>query len=379
MARRFTWTLLCCVWALVGVASPVWAGETKLAGGAGASLVAWMMLSAPATPAMVNSGFECAAGFEPQPGVNGLVPSGWTALLLDGNPTLDSTRVHFAGSCDGSGFIERIAGEDSLAFLSEDIETPPAPGKPFDAVVYQQVQVTPGVAYSLSGWMVSLCGGSAMPNDCPAGYTMTKMLGIDPSGGADPQAESVVWVEDSRNFTESRWANLRLSATAQGEVSTIFVRVRSPFRWHGAHAFADAISLVAAPSADFVGALAAAPVEASGIAVDVGWNGSLSADISAIPSGAYQLAFDVQYCQGVGGAWMDWLVGQPAGGSRFVAEVCSGALSYEFRVRARAEQPEGAHGAWPNQRYPGEWSVPASVRFLPLSPCVPRAFLPFVR
>ncbi len=376
MARRFTWTLLCCIWALVGSVSPAWAGEPGLAGVVRASHV---VLTTPTAPALVNAGFECAAGFEPQSGINGRVPSGWTALLLDGNPTLDSTRVHFAGSCDGSGFIERLAGEDSLVFLSEDIETPPAPGKPFDAVVYQQVQVTPGVAYSLSGWMVSLCGGSAMPNDCPAGYTMTKMLGIDPRGGADPQAESVIWVADSRNFTESRWANLRLSATAHGDVITLFVRVRSPFRWHGSHAFVDAISLVAAPTADFVGALAAAPVETAGIGVEVGWNGSLSTDIAAIPDGAYRLAFDVQYRQGAGGAWMDWLVGQPASSSAFAAEVCSGALSYEFRVRARAEQPEGTPGAWPNHRYPGAWSAPAAVRFLPSSPCVPRAFLPFVR
>jgi hypothetical protein len=128
-----------------------------------------------------------------------------------------------------------------------------------------------------------------------------------------------------------------------------------------------------------VGALAAAPVEAAGSGVDVGWNGSLGADIAAIPGGAYRLAFDVQYRQGAGGAWTDWQVGQPAGGSSFAAEIGCGALSYEFRVRARAEQPEGAPGAWPNQRYPGEWSAPAAVRFLPSSPCAPRAFLPFVR
>jgi hypothetical protein len=57
-----------------------------------------------------------------------------------------------------------------------------------------------------------------MPNDCPAGYYIAKMRGLDPTGGTDPQAASVIWVEDRRNFTESRWANLRLGATAQSDL-----------------------------------------------------------------------------------------------------------------------------------------------------------------
>lgn len=182
----------------------------------------------PHAPDLANPGMECNQGYHPQPGIRGLVPDGWTAVLLDGRPELNSTRTYFAGSCGGSGFIERIEGEDSLVMLSEDIETPPLPGKPFDAVVYQRATVTPGVAYSLSAWMVSLCGGSAMPNDCPPGVYMAKMLGIDPSGGTNPLAPGVVWIEDRRNFTESRWANLRLGATAQSNAITLFARIRSP-------------------------------------------------------------------------------------------------------------------------------------------------------
>ncbi|OIO92781.1 MAG: hypothetical protein AUK03_09260 [Anaerolineae bacterium CG2_30_64_16] len=376
MAQRFAWAVLVAwVWVSMGSASAVRVGNMSLPGEVGAAQVGLTTLAA---PALLNSDFECAAGFGPQSGIRGSVPSGWTAVLLSGNPMLDSTRVHFAGSCDSAGFIERIAGLDSLAFLSEEIETPPAPGKPFDVAVFQQVHVTPGVAYSLSGWMVSLCGGSATPNDCPAGYYMAKMLGIDPTGGTDPGAASIVWVEDRRNFTESRWANLRLSATAQGEVLTVFARVRSPYRWHGAHAFVDAISLVVAPTAGFTGMLATTPVETPGVQVDVGWSGALGPDIPAIPGGAYELYFDVQYRRGEEGAWTDWLVGQAAGAVPFGADVCGGALSYEFRVRARAEQPAGSHGAWPNHRYPGEWSALAQIVFVPQSPCVPRGFVPFL-
>jgi hypothetical protein len=328
-----------------------------------------------AAPVLQNPGFECTEGYHPQTGILGLVPDGWTAIMLAGTPSVNSTRMVFAGGCEEEGFVERLEGLDSLVVLSQDIETPPEPGKPFDAAIYQQVQVEPGLAYSLSGWMVSLCGGSfSNPNDCPAGYYMAKLLGIDPTGGVDPQASTVIWAEDRRNFTESRWANLRLAAAAEGSVLTVFVRVDSPFRWHGNHAFADAISIVRAPTAHFVDL----PPDVTGIQTLVRWEGDLGPDIAAIPGGTYQLVYDIQYRDSTAGEWIDWLTGQPAGGALFTAGMCSGEQTVTFRVRARAEQPEGSHGASPNHRYPGDWSAPAAVTFVQPVPCVPRAFLPLI-
>jgi hypothetical protein len=299
---------------------------------------------------------------------------GWTAALLSGAPKLNSTRIEFAGSCEGSGFIERLEGIDSLVILSQDIEEPPEPGKPFDALITQQVTVTQGAAYSLSGWMVSFCGGSATPNDCPEGYYIAKMIGLDPAGGLDPGAASVVWVEDRRNFTESRWTNLRLGVTAQGVTLTIFARIASPFQWHGAHAIVDAFSLVEAPTAYFVDLLAAA----GGMTTTVQWDGALSPDIAAIPGGNYHLRFDIQTRKVGQPAWDDWLVDQPAGEAIFTAAFCAPAQDYEFRLRARAEQPEGVPGAFPNHRYPGVWSAPAAVAFARADPCLPRAYLPLM-
>ncbi len=329
---------------------------------------------APGAPNLINPGFECAQGYSPRPGIVGLVPNGWTPRLLNGRPELNSTRIKFTGSCGAGGFVERIEGQDSLVFLAEDIETPPLPGKPFDAVVYQQTTVTPGTAYSLSSWMLSLCGGSAVPNDCPSGYYIAKLLGIDPTGGVDPQAPSVQWVEDRRNFTESRWANLRLAATAQGSTLTVFARIRSPFRWHGAHAFVDAFSLLRAPTANF----SDLPGAVQGTQVTVRWAGSLGPDIPAIPGSTHRLLFDVQSRRAGQAAWDDWQVGRPAGQAVFSIGACQGTQTYEFRLRARAEQPEGGSGAWPNHRYPGVWSPPAAVTFHSPAACAPRAFLPAV-
>lgn len=326
-------------------------------------------------PAMENPNFECSAGFDPQSGVNGLVPRGWTATLLDGEPTLNSARLEFTGSCGNDGFVEHIEGLDSLVFLAQDIETPPEPGKPFDAVIHQQVEVEPGHSYSLSGWMVSLCGGSfSNPNDCPANYYMAKMLGVDPTGGVDPLADTVLWDEDRRNFIESRWANLGLATTPISDTLTLFVRVRSPFRWHGNHAFADGISLVRAPTA-YLEEIATPITDTQAF---IAWQGDLGPDIPQIPGGTFQLAFDIQYRDAADGPWRDWLVNQPAGGAWFAMGSCSDEKTYEFRVRGRSEQLANVPGAWPPSRYLGEWSDPAAVTFVRTVPCTPRMHLPFI-
>lgn len=324
----------------------------------------------PGTPVLVNGAFECWLGFPKQEGIDGQVPYGWTAVLLDGYPRMNSTNFEFAHDCGDYGF-EKIEGLDSMVFLARDIETPPEPGKPFDAALYQQVAVTPGAAYSLSGWMLSLCGGSATPNDCPQGAYMSKMLGIDPTGGTNPLASTVIWVEDRRNFTQSRWVNLRMGATAQAATLTVFARIRSPFQWHGNHAFVDAYSLVRAPTAHFVGL----PAMVQGNRATVRWDGVQSPDIDAIPGGTYQLLFDIQYRRVGVAAWSEWQTGQPAGEAVFTASCLAG--KYEFRLRARSEQPAGSGGAWPNQRSPGDWSAPAGVEFV-MGPCLPSAYLPLL-
>jgi hypothetical protein len=324
----------------------------------------------PGPPVLTNRRFECTHGFHSQPPVDGNVPAGWTAVLLDGAPHITSTNLEFAHNCGEDYGFEKIEGWDSWVFLSEDIETNPEPGKPFDAVFYQQVDVAQDVAYSLSGWMLSLCGGSTMPNDCPPGYYMAKMLGLDPTGGIDPLAPSVIWVEDRRNFTQAQWVNLRLGTTAQSGKLTVFARIRSPFRWHGNHAFVDAFSLVRAPTAAFVDL----PVSVPGRQAAVRWAGIQSPDIAAIPGGTYELIFDLQFRRAGESGWTDWQVGQPAGEATFTAVGC-GPQGYEFRLRARSEQPAGSGGAWPNQRYPGDWSSPAAVLF-DAPHCLPRAYLP---
>jgi hypothetical protein len=332
-------------------------------------------------PMLINSGFECSAGTyllnAPQGGQM-RIHEGWTVAFLNGTPWLHSTSMQYNnGSCGGGAHIEKIEGEDSLAIFAHDLEWTDQPGKPFDVALYQQVAVNAGTAYSLSAWMVSLCGGSTMPNDCPDGYYMAKMLGVDPTGGVDPLAETVVWVEDRRNFVENGervgWSNLRLGVTAKSSTITVFARVSSPFQWHGNHAFVDAFSLVEAPLARF----APLPEQVDGDSVDISWEGEQNLQIAQIPGGAYELRFDSEVKIGQDGQWQPWLTDQSAGTATFVARQAQ--IPHYFRIRARSEQMPGGSGkAWPNHRYPGDWSTPVAVTFGKATE-QQQIFIPFVQ
>lgn len=330
------------------------------------------------TPTLLNASFECPNGYYTQ--TNSLsqtihIPNDWHLVTITGTPVISSARSFFAGSCAGSAHVERMEGIDSIYLRAQDLETNPNPGKPFDVAFYQQTAAITGTAYSLSSWMLSLCGGSAVPSDCPQGYYMAKMIGIDPTGGTDPNAESVVWSENRDNFVSADssqrigWSNVHTSVVAQAVMMTVFARVSSPFRWHGNHAFVDALSLARAPTAQFVelpdptvltGTVAYTGIVVNGNRLELNWEGEQSPDVAAIPGGSHQLLFDVQYRMQTDEEWHDLAVDQLGNGcTAFVAPAQNEV--YEFRLRTRAEQLAG--GVRPNHRYPGIWSEPVSAIF----------------
>lgn len=338
-------------------------------------------------PILKNWDFECSSGYYTQTSTSGktlYIPNDWKVVVIQGNPKIHSARINFTGSCTGSGHVERIHGEDSWFVEAQDLEKLPLPGKPFDVAFYQQISATVGGAYSLSGWMLTLCGGSAVPNDCPAGYYMDKLLGLDPTGGTDPLADTVVWTSNRRNFIENGnrvgWSNLRTSAIAKAVTITVFARINSPFQWHGNHGFVDGLSLVRSPVATLT-----VPVTVTNPPITVTWSGQQSPDVEAIPGGTYKLYVDVQYRPISTTNWLDLVNGAQAPGSTTLNTRCSN-QGYEFRVRARAEQPPAPpEGASPNQRYPGVWSEPQRT-LLQVTPSVPispagdlRLYLPSIQ
>jgi hypothetical protein len=355
--RLVGWVL---VW-LVGCALWWWKGEPV----ATAQSDQWTIPTVP--PVLPNPGFECSIGYYTTQNPKGgtvLVPNGWTAIFLNGSPDISSTRRFYTGECNPNSqrFIEKLGGIDSFLVRSEDIESSAQPGKPFDVVIYYRSPATIGGEYSLSAWMTSKCG-NANPVDCPGGNYITKAIAIDPRGGTNPNAPGVLWVTDNDNL---QWQNLYTSSRALNTTITIYARMTSPFQFHGNLGFMDEFSLIRAPLSD-MNPLPAKVEEIGELLLS--WFGKQSEDVQAIVAGNYDLLFDVQTRALPKGAWRNIVTGAKTEQSYLFKAPCLD-TRYEFRVRARAEQPDDEEGAFPNQRYPGVWSKPQTVLFT-APPAVP--------
>ncbi|HSJ52464.1 MAG TPA: hypothetical protein VLC52_01855 [Anaerolineae bacterium] len=137
------------------------------------------------------------------------VPVGWTAFVLGGN-------VDFRTS------IDTYWGAPSLWLLSD--------GVPFTAGIYQQVSVTPGVVYQAdAGW-----AAVTRPD-------FERKIGLDPTGGTNPQAGTVVW--GPAEWGINSWPDLTARTRASGPTMTVFVWVNHQVTYGNDWIFVDAVGL----------------------------------------------------------------------------------------------------------------------------------------
>lgn len=324
---------------------------------------------------LTNPNFECATGVYTVTDITSqelIIPAGWTWVPISGTPMLISTRIRVTGNCDpnSSGFVDRIEGEDSFMFRSADIETPPVPGKPFDVAIAQRISVTPGTDYSISGFMASFCGGSASPTDCPDGYYISKQVGLDPDATLDPLASTAAWAENRQPHTTAGYANVSVAARAAGESMTAYVRIHSPFQWHGNHAIIDDFRMVEAPTIDFVGLPNQGPTTGTmgipiytveGRRVEISWAGELSNEIQNLAGEGYELKADVQFRRSGEREWQDMVVDHVGDGCQAYVAPSLNTVTH-FRVGALAARPNtGGH------RFRSRWSDPVAIQFVPES------------
>ncbi|HIE55831.1 MAG TPA: hypothetical protein EYP90_11755, partial [Chromatiaceae bacterium] len=97
--------------------------------------------------------------------------------------------------------------------------------------IYQTIKVFPGALYQVSAWHLTRREGGR-PGD------VANRLGVDPTGGRDPNAPTVIWTPF--RWTEGRWERLSLRVRAKGPALTIFLqfRQRQGIPW-SANAFDD--------------------------------------------------------------------------------------------------------------------------------------------
>jgi hypothetical protein len=142
------------------------------------------------------------------------IPTGWWYFVLAGSPDFRQAEDTYWGA-------------PSLWLVTD--------GVPYTAGIYQVVSVMPGLVYQTDiGWAAAACNNTTCDN-------MQRRLGLDPSGGTDPQAPSVVW---SRiEYGADKWPDLTVSARAAGPKMTVFVWVSRPASYGLDEIFLDAVGL----------------------------------------------------------------------------------------------------------------------------------------
>lgn len=155
------------------------------------------------------------------PVAQGQVPSGWTPYVLRGSLAMDPA-------------VDTFWGAPSFRMWSD--------GDIFLAGIYTQVGgLTPGATYYASiGW------GAPDP---PDGGNFGRRLGIDPTGGTDPNSPNVVWGPEWRgpgkvlNDSNPGYPNIDVSAVAKGSTVTVFVKVDHNYSTGQDEIFIDAVGL----------------------------------------------------------------------------------------------------------------------------------------
>ncbi len=282
---------------------------------------------APAAPAgyqlLTNAGVEVYdSPYRQFDGVDCQVASGWQRFWYGGSePAWMDTRV-FANSHLGGGWVERIEGDTSQLLLSTE---------PYSAGIYQQATgLTPGVGYGFHAAMLTIFQTSAQE---PVHNTMIKDVGMDPTGGTDPQAPTVIWSEPDAH-DQGPWSiDLRTAAYAQSPTMTVFIRVRSLYP-SGDSSLLNLSFLDSAILAETAVVTASSPAVSQSPTFQVRWE-----DFRASPEGQIRW-FDVQWLDEKEGVWHDWFSRTADTEATFTGRR---GHTYRFRARAWQRYPNGAH------------------------------------
>jgi hypothetical protein len=158
--------------------------------------------------------------FVPVP--QGSAPAGWTPFVISGGLAIDGPHA------------DTYWGAPSVRLWSD--------GGTFVAGLFTQVGgLTPGATYYASvGW--------AAP-DPPQGDNFGRRLGIDPTGGTDPNSPNIVWGPEWRgpgkvlNDSSPGMPNIDVSAVARSSTVSVFVKVDHNYSTGQDEFFLDALGL----------------------------------------------------------------------------------------------------------------------------------------
>ncbi len=132
------------------------------------------------------------------PGFEGGTPGAWT---IYGDPEMVPAGWSYGAGARTGNWGIGAATEDGVVYGG----------------AYQRVPAEPGNEYRLSAWLFSYCEGDLSTRD----RQTVMRIGIDPTGGTNPQAASVKWTPFTNS--QSGWTQVGLSAVATSNYVTVFL------------------------------------------------------------------------------------------------------------------------------------------------------------
>ena len=146
----------------------------------------------PAFGVLVNAGFE---------GSTVGLPDGWQSV---GRSVWKRVSREKPTDVHGGEYAQFVVVDGSHAF---------------DDWGYQFVGAKPGAKCAFSAWTKAACTAKGKEDN------IRHAVGIDPAGGRDPDAASVIWSDDVAG--DDTWGRRTASAVATGDTVTVFFRVKS--------------------------------------------------------------------------------------------------------------------------------------------------------
>ncbi len=289
---------------------------------------------------LTNGGFE--APFEQYGTYNGWqlqVAHGWEHFFISANTYDDGSRLRFFSSSEWAafnpgGFNEHVEGSESQVWWSSST-------KKFDAGVFQQISgLIPGETYGFSAGILQAFETTSRTD--PATGAMLRMVGIDPTGGVDPESDTVLWspAEPHAAFadggTKYTWFFPSVGAEALSTTMTVFVRVRSNGSGstpNSDQVWTDAAYFDIAPITT-LDAIAISPTQ-----VHVTWQGTPRA-------GFHLFAYEAQYKKLADNDWTDIQIFDVLDGNNPPLETgatlsVEPGVAYVFRARTWHEADSG--------------------------------------
>ena len=235
----------------------------------------------------------------------------------DPQPCWMDARV-FAHDVMGTDWVEKVQGQTSQVVISTD---------PYVSGIYQRVTgLAPGSPYGFHAGMMTIFQTSY---GLPQHGHMIKQVGIDPTGGTNPDADTIVWSEpQDRDYG---WdLRRRTAAYAQADAVTVFVRVISeddPGDWPYVN------------QSFFDGAILAQTVATSIASPDLSLDEVFTVRWGVVASDPAELrGYDVQWQDLADGEWHDWLQWDPKVNDLGTEASFDGERGHTYRFRVRAWQ-----------------------------------------